>query len=66
MAAGRVLLPSWVVSAVVVAPLGARPSYAQGYYNRDNAFYTAWDSIAKDRGRFQQWLDENILHATAA
>src|SRR6266852_6356946 len=37
------ILPSWTVSAIVAAPGGARPSYAHGYYGRDNAFYTAWD-----------------------
>ena len=37
-----------------VAPGGARPSYAHGYYARDNAFYIAWDAIARDRETFQQ------------
>ena len=47
-----IVLPSWTLSAVAVAPGGARPSYAHGYYARDNAFYTAWDAIARDRERF--------------
>ena len=46
-----VVLPSWTVHAVAVAPGGARPSYAHGYYHRDNAFYTEWDAIARDRDR---------------
>ena len=46
------VLPSWTVGAIVVVPGGARPSYAHGYYARDNAFYTAWDEIARDRERF--------------
>jgi glutaconate CoA-transferase subunit A len=58
-----VVLPSWVVHAVVEAPGGARPSYAHGYYSRDNAFYTAWDAIARDRGRFRQWIDEHVIRA---
>ena len=56
-----VVLPSWTLSAVVVAPGGARPSYAHGYYQRDNAFYTAWDAIARDRGRFRAWIDEHVM-----
>jgi glutaconate CoA-transferase subunit A len=58
-----VVLPSWTVHAIVVAPGGARPSYAHGYYQRDNAFYTAWDEIARDRNRFLTWIDEEVLGA---
>jgi glutaconate CoA-transferase subunit A len=56
-----VVLPSWTVTAVVVAAGGARPSYAHGYYHRDNAFYTAWDAIARDRDRFRAWIDEYVI-----
>jgi glutaconate CoA-transferase, subunit A len=56
-----VVLPSWSVDAIAVAPGGARPSYAHGYYQRDNAFYTAWDAIARDRTTFRQWIDANIM-----
>lgn len=55
------ILPSWVVSAVCVVPGGAAPSYAQGYYERDNRFYLAWDAIARDRDRFQAWVQRYIL-----
>ena len=55
-----VILPAWVVTAVVVAPGGARPSYAHGYYSRDNAFYVAWDEIAKNRERFLTWMDTHV------
>ncbi len=58
-----VVLPSWTVHAIVVAPGGARPSYAHGYYQRDNAFYTAWDAIARDRNRFLAWIDEEVMGA---
>ena len=51
-----VVLPSWTVTAIAVAPGGAQPSYAHGYYARDNAFYVAWDAISRDRGTFQAWL----------
>jgi glutaconate CoA-transferase subunit A len=56
-----VILPSWVVGAIAVVPGGAHPSYAHGYYGRDNAFYLAWDAIARDRERFQWWMREHVL-----
>ncbi|WP_460398692.1 CoA transferase subunit A [Actinophytocola sediminis] len=55
---GAVVLPSWVVSAVAVVPGGARPSYAQGYYERDNDAYRAWDPVSRSRERFTAWLAE--------
>ena len=42
-------------------PRGAHPSYAQGYYDRDNDFYRAWDAISRDRDTFPAWLDEHVL-----
>jgi glutaconate CoA-transferase, subunit A len=56
-----VILPSWTVSAVVVAPGGAHPSYAHGYYKRDNAFYRKWDEISRDRAGFLAWMEANVL-----
>ena len=56
-----VVLPSWTVDAVVEAPGGAKPSYAHGYYRRDNAFYTAWDGIARDRETFLAWMEAHVL-----
>jgi glutaconate CoA-transferase, subunit A len=56
-----VVLPSWTVGAIALAPGGARPSYAHGYYARDNAFYVAWDAIARDRARFQSWIAEHVM-----
>ena len=56
-----VILPNWTLKAVCVAPGGARPSYAHGYYIRDNAFYVAWDEIARDRETFLVWMKENVL-----
>ncbi len=58
-----VVLPSWAVTAVAEVPGGAFPSYAQGYYPRSNAFYIAWDEIARDRDSFLKWVDENIMNA---
>jgi glutaconate CoA-transferase subunit A len=55
-----IVLPSWVVTAIACVPGGAYPSYAQGYYSRDNAFYLAWDDISRDRGRFTDWIDRHV------
>jgi len=56
-----VVLPSWVVSAVCHVPGGAFPSYAAGYYTRDNTFYSAWDAIARDRDTFTDWIRRHVL-----
>jgi glutaconate CoA-transferase subunit A len=55
------ILPRWVVDAVCHVPGGAAPSYAHGYYARDNRFYLAWDAIARDRARFQAWIQTHIF-----
>jgi glutaconate CoA-transferase, subunit A len=60
---GGVVIPSWAVTAVAAAPHGAHPSYAQGYYDRDNAFYLAWDEISRDRERFTEWMQQHVLEA---
>jgi len=54
----RTVIPGVVVDAVVEEAFGCHPSFAQGYYDRDNAFYLAWDAIAKDPGRLEAWLEE--------
>jgi glutaconate CoA-transferase subunit A len=56
-----IVIPYWIISAIVLAPGGARPSYAHGYYRRDNAFYQEWDAISRDRGRFIEWIDRNVM-----
>ncbi len=58
------VLPHWTVAAIAVVPGGAHPSYAHGYYARDNAAYLAWDKIAADRDRFAAWMEENVMKAT--
>ena len=55
------ILPHWTVGAIVQVPGGAYPSYAQGYYKRDNAFYIAWDKIARERESFLVWMKTNVL-----
>jgi glutaconate CoA-transferase subunit A len=56
-----VVLPAWTVSAIAEVPGGAYPSYAQGYYARDNAFYKEWDAIARERETFLAWMQKNVL-----
>lgn len=56
-----IVLPHWVISAVCEVPRGAHPSYAQGYYKRDNRFYTEWDVISRERESFAAWIDEFVL-----
>jgi len=56
----RTLIPGMIVDAVVVEPWGAHPSYAQGYYDRDNDFYVAWEAISRDPARLQAYLDEFV------
>ncbi|MCT8972089.1 CoA transferase subunit A [Microbaculum marinisediminis] len=56
-----VILPRWAVTAIAEVPGGAHPSYAHGYYKRDNAYYKAWDPIARDRDTFLAWMKDNVL-----
>ncbi len=54
----RTLIPGLVVDAVVQEPFGAHPSYVQGYYDRDNEFYLAWDKISRSQESTEAWLEE--------
>jgi glutaconate CoA-transferase subunit A len=63
---GAIVIPHWVIDAVAVVPRGAHPSYAHGYYDRDNAFYKQWDEISRERETFTQWLDEHVYASVAA
>ena len=57
----RTLIPGIIVDAVVHEPWGAHPSYAQGYYDRDNDFYVAWEKISKEEASLTAWLDEFVF-----
>ncbi len=57
----QVVLPSVAVGTISIVPHGAHPSYADGYYDRDNAFYGAWDPIGRDRERFKEWMERHVL-----
>src|SRR5947209_5769243 len=56
----RTAIPGMIVDAVVVEPWGAHPSYAQGYYDRDNDFYLAWEAISRDPGAIERYLGEVV------
>ena len=62
----EVVLPSFATTYVAVAPGGSHPSYAQGYSLRDNAFYTEWDAISKDRDSFLRWMDAHVMRRAPA
>jgi glutaconate CoA-transferase subunit A len=54
----RTIIPAFIVDAVVIEPWGAHPSYAQGYYDRDNDFYVRWEAISRDETKLRMYLDE--------
>ncbi len=55
------VIPAWQVHAIAEVPGGAYPSYALGFYSRDNAFYQAWDEIARSRSDFLAWMERHVL-----
>jgi glutaconate CoA-transferase subunit A len=57
----QIVLPWGAVDAIAVVPGGAHPSYAHGYYPRDNSFYEAWDPISRDRETFHEWMKRHVL-----
>ncbi len=57
----RTLIPDFIVDAVCHVPYAAHPSYTQGYYDRDNPFYLAWDEISADRAKVRAYLDEWVF-----
>ncbi|MEJ2374942.1 MAG: CoA-transferase [Pseudolabrys sp.] len=58
-----IVLPYWTVGHIAEVPGGAFPSYAQGYYGRNNAYYKQWDPISRDRDAFLKWMKENVLES---
>jgi len=57
----RTIIPALVVDAVCHVPFCAHPSYTQGYYDRDNAFYLEWDRLSAEPARVRAWLDEWVF-----
>jgi glutaconate CoA-transferase subunit A len=58
----KVLIPSFIVNAIVEEPWAAHPSYVQGYYDRDNEFYLEWDKISRDPELLSKYLDEWVYN----
>lgn len=56
----RTLYTEDVVDYVVEEPYGSHPSYAQGYYDRDNDVYLEWDEVSKSHDGIEEWLDEYV------
>ncbi len=54
----RTLIPAMIVDAVCQVPYACHPSYAQGYYDRDNDFYLQWDKISQTPEAVGDWLGE--------
>ncbi len=57
----RTVIPEFIVDAVCQVPYCAHPSYTQGYYDRDNAFYLEWDKVTESREAVKAWLDEWVF-----
>ena len=57
----QIVLPAVAIDAIAVEPMGAHPSYADGYYDRDNAFYETWDPVSRDREGFRLWMERHVL-----
>jgi glutaconate CoA-transferase subunit A len=57
----RTLIPGFIVDAVCHVPYASHPSYTQGYYDRDNAFYLEWDKISADPAAVKAYLDEWVF-----
>lgn len=57
----RTLIPGFIVDAVCHVPFAAHPSYTQGYYDRDNAFYLEWDAVSREPDTVKAYLDEWVF-----
>ena len=63
---GAVVIPGWVVDAVVEVPGGSLPSYSLGITERDNDFYKFWDKLSRDRGEFEAWMRAKVIEGALA
>jgi len=57
----RTVIPGLIVDAVVEEPFACHPSYAQGYYDRDNRFYLDWEATSRDPEALAAWLKEWVV-----
>jgi glutaconate CoA-transferase subunit A len=63
---GGLVIPGWVIDAVVEVPGGSHPSYSLGITERDNDFYRFWDKASRDREQFTAWMNEHVLDGAEA
>ncbi|WP_346282088.1 CoA-transferase [Pseudonocardia sp.] len=61
-----ITLPGLLVSAVVHEPGAVAPDGALGRYDRDVAAYERYARLAATPEGFQDWLEQDVLPATAA
>jgi len=61
--AGGTVIPRWAIDVVCEAPLGAFPSYAEGFYDRSNTFYQKWGEVSRDFDRFREWMQRYIMES---
>lgn len=54
----RTAIPGTIVDYIVEEPYGSHPSYAQGYYDRDNEAYLDWNKISRTHDSTMVWLDD--------
>ena len=60
----RTVIPGFLVSAVVEAPLGAHPSPVQGYYKRDDEYFRQYHEQTKTKADFDKWA-QRWVHGVA-
>jgi glutaconate CoA-transferase, subunit A len=60
----RTIIPGFIVSAVCHVPYACHPSYAQGYYDRDNEFYLEWEELSESPESVNKWLEEWVWGVT--
>ena len=58
---GGTVIPRWAIDVVCEARLGAFPSYAEGYYDRSNAFYQKWGEVSREYNRFREWMEHYLV-----
>jgi glutaconate CoA-transferase, subunit A len=63
---GAIILLFWAAIVRAAPPRAPHPSYAHGYYDRDNGFYQRWDAVSRDRDSFQSWMEEHVLSGVGA
>lgn len=60
----RTIIPGTKVDYLCTVPYGAHPSYVQGYYERDQAVYEEWNTIASSHESVLEWLDNWVYGVT--